>query len=1224
MQLRSLAPRYEPEQHDVYVNALVDALREDGIRNVALTGAYGTGKSSVLQRLSEMEEFRERTLELSLSTVGVTETRPEGESDANPAAWTKTNLIQKEIVKQILYRDAPEKTRGSRFRRLSRFRWRREIGIALGLGVLLFLTAWFVGLASPLIAWLGEEPGFGQLIFANAMLLVVLAGSVYAIRWLTHNRVFLEKLSAGPATVSLAATSSSFFDQYMDEIIYYFEKSGRDVVIFEDIDRFKDVLIFETLRALNGLLNGAEQVRRRRRAKPRAGDIAGGHRTKAARRPLAKDVKFVYALRDSVFEKLGNLGADPAAGHQADDEVRRANRTKFFDIVIPVVPFITHRNARDLMLGTMDGTGVSRDLINVAARFVADMRLITDMRNEYDIYANRLLGTTNQMPGLDPDRLFALILYKCVHMGDFEAIRLGTSDLDRLHDAWREIVSDSLTLAYEREAAASTQLVVEGATVARAKALGDRLEVVAHALTSNDGYLAYTQVTVGSTQFQGERLREPEFWRAVTTEGASVAMVNGQTGLNLLLSLQRLESLLGQPLDPAEWARPDREAELRSQQSARDDIDFLRHHDWGDLHGRPEFTSTPADGDPQSFADATERTLRSRLARSLVASEYLNDYFALYVSMYYGEHLRPRALNYAVHALDRGVPDIRYDLDGEDVEAIITDKGIDILRDRAAYNITVLDHLLATRPAEAELVVRNVAAWDKADSDFGEAYLHAGKQRVEFVRMLAPLLPRIILSIVSGAPKEVLAAVLDAALDYAGTEVGEPHHGWIVVDYYEQFPSIGNAAKDKSVIDLRKHKTIDAIAKLGIQLPATSPLDDTARRRVIELGAYELNSSNIEDLTGQPSLALDDIRAKSEPVFAAALGRLTAYVELIAAREEAVTIRDPKRFVSILNHANDAAVGDEHLVQIVEKSSPTCHVGDLTDVPESVWPTILSSKRATPSALNLLNYIDNVGPLDGNAAIFLDGTEAIEESELSDDDRRRLAVAILGAGSVIPSTAHRVQLALSINAPTPIPPALLHPEAGDLVGLMIEASLVADDELTLSSALIVDWPTREFALARSRAAPGYVSPASLPPEQLGRFFQSAVIPLDLKNVVLANILTFLPGADNAAVHAVSSFAAGVKADLPHATIEQLQAAGASVTDVVAFVANSTSSTIDEVRAALRALGDPYSLVADRGSSRPLVPDDDVHRRVLQRLQEAEIVSSHEPERGGRRVNLRRP
>jgi hypothetical protein len=31
-------------------------------------------------------------------------------------------------------------------------------------------------------------------------------------------------------------------------------------------------------------------------------------------------------------------------------ETLRANRTKFFDIVIPLVPFIPHRNARDLVL----------------------------------------------------------------------------------------------------------------------------------------------------------------------------------------------------------------------------------------------------------------------------------------------------------------------------------------------------------------------------------------------------------------------------------------------------------------------------------------------------------------------------------------------------------------------------------------------------------------------------------------------------------------------------------------------------------------------------------------------------------------------------------------------------------------------------------------------------------------------------------------------------------
>ena len=125
--LRSLAPSYDEQRHGVYLRALVRALRDqDDVRNIALTGAYGTGKSSVLQHLSELDEFRDRVLELSLSTVGVTQEQPDGPTQANPAAWTKTNLIQKEIVKQILYRDAPEHTRGSRFRRLSRFRPLRE------------------------------------------------------------------------------------------------------------------------------------------------------------------------------------------------------------------------------------------------------------------------------------------------------------------------------------------------------------------------------------------------------------------------------------------------------------------------------------------------------------------------------------------------------------------------------------------------------------------------------------------------------------------------------------------------------------------------------------------------------------------------------------------------------------------------------------------------------------------------------------------------------------------------------------------------------------------------------------------------------------------------------------------------------------------------------------------------------------------------------------------
>lgn len=1235
--LRSLSPRYEEAHHELYVQALVAALRDEGgIRNIALTGAYGTGKSSVLQRLADLPEFRERVLELSLSSVGVAEQRPEGESDANPAAWTKANLIQKEIVKQILYRDPPEKTRGSRFRRLSRFRWKGEMGISAGLGALLLAIGWVTGITTPLLTWLGESPALWWLLTGYAVLLTVLTGVVYSLRWLTHNRVFLEKLSAGPATVSLAPTSSSFFDQYMDEIVYYFEQSGRDIVIFEDIDRFEDIHIFETLRALNALLNGSEQIRRRRRDKaPKdrrlSQPIDGEQPVTSPQSDRLPDVKFIYALRDSVFERLGSDPEPTTGGESAkaatmprddgNDEVQRANRTKFFDLVIPVVPFITHRNARDLMLKAMEGTDVSRDLINVAARFVADMRLITDLRNEYDIYAHRLLAPPTAMPGIDPDRLFTLILYKSVHMADFEAIRLGSSTLDDLYDAWRQIVNDSLLDAYDRDRAATIRREAKDVDVARAAALGDRLELVARAITPYQPRATY--ISLNGQQHRGDELREPEFWRRITSPDASVLIVNQYSPLNLTLSRSQLETLMGQTMDEREWKQIDHRAAAYDQKKARADIHFLRHHEWSQIYGRPEFTSKPTSGSPESFAAATDRILRSKLARTLVAAGYLDQYFALYVSIYYGQHLRPRALNYAIHALDRGVPDLSADLDGEDVEAIIIDMGTDIFRDRAAYNINVLDHLLTKRRSEAEMMVRQLATWDEPDRTFAEAYLKSGKEQVSLVRLLAPLMPSTITSFVINAPREILPAVVDAALDYAGASIEGPVINQTVLDNYRQFPSISATAQTGEV-DLRKHKTMDAIAKLGLQLPATEPLTQDARGRAVALSAYQLNEANIADLTGQASLALDAILAQSRPVFDVALARADEYLALLRSRDGAHTINDPKQFLPILKDATEVAVDPKHVNEIIKYASSACHVENVADAPESVWLTLASDKRITPTAINLITYLDHVGSIDDSAAQLLEDVQEIPiADDLSSADRDRLALGILNAGDSIPSADHRVKLAVSLD-PTSLQINSLTPESGPMTSLLIGAGLLPDDETTFSSKLILDWSTREAALALSRRAQDFISPLTLPPDQLAEFFNSDHIPRALKTAVLHKIQDFLPTSGNDAVHATTRFAIDVAADLPITTIHQLKESGAPDRDVVALLAHSASVTPDQVRDQLRALDDPYPAIADRGYSKPVVPDDEAHRCLLDVLQEAGIVSQHERDGQVRRVYLRRP
>ncbi|MCZ5622578.1 hypothetical protein O5552_23015 [Escherichia coli] len=198
-------------------------------------------------------------------------------------------------------------------------------------------------------------------------------GSAFFVRWRFYGKLHIKQFSAGSATVTLDDNSVTYFDQYLDEIVYFFEVSERNIVIFEDIDRFNDSHIFETLRALNTLLNASPQI--------------------------TKPIRFIYAIKDSIFDYITlkdegrRLEEDILA---IDDpalvEVVRANRTKFFDLIIPVVPFITHRSARNLAVQQLYQMEyeVAIELIDLAAQYVPDMRLLKNVRNEFVIFRDRI------------------------------------------------------------------------------------------------------------------------------------------------------------------------------------------------------------------------------------------------------------------------------------------------------------------------------------------------------------------------------------------------------------------------------------------------------------------------------------------------------------------------------------------------------------------------------------------------------------------------------------------------------------------------------------------------------------------------------------------------------------------------------------------------------------------------------------------------------------------
>ena len=62
----SLAPTKEAENIEAYISALNWAIKEQDINNIALTGSYGSGKSSILKTYQGKSKKPKRFLNISL------------------------------------------------------------------------------------------------------------------------------------------------------------------------------------------------------------------------------------------------------------------------------------------------------------------------------------------------------------------------------------------------------------------------------------------------------------------------------------------------------------------------------------------------------------------------------------------------------------------------------------------------------------------------------------------------------------------------------------------------------------------------------------------------------------------------------------------------------------------------------------------------------------------------------------------------------------------------------------------------------------------------------------------------------------------------------------------------------------------------------------------------------------------------------------------------------
>jgi hypothetical protein len=376
-QISLLSPIDDFNRHKEYIIRLKNAIDQPNVFNIALTGSYGAGKSSILKTFKAYyPEYHYVNVSLA-SFVEVN--MPESDITPKDKEDGFEEQLEYSILQQLFYHVKATNIPESRFGRIERISKKKRILMVLG--ILLFVVA-------NLFLFCQEQVNKYFLIPAEVLKSSSLFGisiSVFVIGIcviLFQLILFIKKISIKNLTLDKATLefeekkNVSIMNRYLDEILYLFQEKKYNVVIFEDIDRFENTHIFTKLRELNLILNQSEEIGRR--------------------------IVFLYALKDDIFANA-------------------EERTKFFDYIVPVIPFVNASNSGDLFRRKITDlhipeAEVSSSFITDISVFVNDMRVLTNVVNEFDLYRNLLDKK------LKKGKLLAMILYKNLYPTDFSLL----------------------------------------------------------------------------------------------------------------------------------------------------------------------------------------------------------------------------------------------------------------------------------------------------------------------------------------------------------------------------------------------------------------------------------------------------------------------------------------------------------------------------------------------------------------------------------------------------------------------------------------------------------------------------------------------------------------------------------------------------------------------------------------------------------------------------------
>lgn len=383
----------------VYEEAIDFIFDNTDITNVAISGSYSAGKSSVI------DTYKEKHKDLIFMHISLAHF----ESTDKMEGEIKESVLEGKILNQLIHQIPVEKIPQTNFR-VKKDTGKRTICLMTLVLCLLIGSASFLMLSDEISSFVGElqenvvkniltiVTGEYATIGAGCVFAICSVICIYNVVKIQHNKNLFHKVSVQGNTIEIFENQEeSYFDKYLNEVLYLFEQVEADVIVFEDMDRFNANNIFERLREVNNLTN----IQRR---------------TKAAKKKFSveyKPIRFFYLLRDDIFTTK--------------------DRTKFFDYIIPIVPVLDGSNSYEQFIRHLKKGNIfdkfETSFLQRLSLYIDDMRVLKNVYNEFIVYMNRLDNTD-----LNWNKMLAIVVYKNLFPRDFSNLQLGKGYVHELFE----------------------------------------------------------------------------------------------------------------------------------------------------------------------------------------------------------------------------------------------------------------------------------------------------------------------------------------------------------------------------------------------------------------------------------------------------------------------------------------------------------------------------------------------------------------------------------------------------------------------------------------------------------------------------------------------------------------------------------------------------------------------------------------------------------------------